>query len=173
MDRLVRDLLDVVNLDAGRVAVTARTTDPGALLRETSDTFATLAAQHGITILVDAPSGIQRAWCDPDRILQVLSNLVGNAIKFTPEGGRIVLALAADRWGLRFTVTDPGCGIAPERIAGIFDGGRGGDGSRGIGLGLSISRRIVEAHGGAIGVASRPGEGATFWFTLPSAPTRP
>lgn len=167
MDRLVRDLSDVPALAAGRVVDAALTTDPLALLCETRDTLAPLAAQKRVTIDVDAPSRTPAAWCDRDRILHVLATLVRNAIEFSSEGARIVLALAADRWGLRFTVTDSGCGIAPDRIGGIFDG------LGTVRFGLSIARRIVEAHGGAIGVTSRPGDGCTFWFTLPSGPTRP
>jgi signal transduction histidine kinase len=107
---------------------------------------------------------------DAGRVLQVLSNLVGNALKFTPKGGRITIRADAAPGGVRFSVTDTGQGIPPEQLAKIF--GRFWQANpadrRGIGLGLTIAKGIVEAHGGRIWCESKVGEGTTFYFTLGS-----
>jgi signal transduction histidine kinase len=102
----------------------------------------------------------------------VLSNLIGNAIKFTPDGGQIALHVRAETDAVRFAVSDTGAGISPDqmqRIFGRFWQARPSD-RRGLGLGLTIAKSIVEAHGGRIGAESRPGEGTEFWFTIPVAP---
>jgi signal transduction histidine kinase len=106
---------------------------------------------------------------DGSRVLQVLSNLVGNAIKFTPDGGSVRIACAADGESARFSVTDTGPGIPPEQIPQLFGRFWQADSAdrRGVGLGLSIAKGIVEAHGGRIWVESRVGAGSTFHFTLP------
>ncbi|MFO7895226.1 MAG: ATP-binding protein, partial [Longimicrobiales bacterium] len=109
---------------------------------------------------------------DAHRIGQVLDNLMGNALKFTPRGGTVTLTAGPgdDGW-VRIAVADTGPGIPAGDRERIFDRFRQLDGGdrRGVGLGLTIARAIVEAHGGAIGVESEPGRGATFWFTLPAA----
>ena len=109
---------------------------------------------------------------DPRRIEQVLTNLVANAVKFTPAGGRIAVRVHPDGAFMRTEVTDTGVGIGPEDQARLFQPFTQLDmsGTRkvgGTGLGLSISKAIIEGHGGAIGVVSTPGAGSTFWFTLP------
>jgi len=106
---------------------------------------------------------------DGERVLQILSNLVGNAVKFTPEGGTVTLSSAPGDGEVRFSVTDTGPGIPPEQVPHIFGAfwqARHAD-RRGLGLGLSIARGLVEAHGGRIWVESEPGRGASFVFTLP------
>lgn len=114
---------------------------------------------------------------DPQRMEQVLSNLIGNALKFTPEGGRIVVRARVEEDHLLCEVEDTGEGIDPEDIPKLFRRfsqlASGTDKRGGTGLGLSISKAIVEAHHGQIGVRSQPGRGSTFWFTLPlPAPSR-
>jgi signal transduction histidine kinase len=109
--------------------------------------------------------------CDRSRVLQVFSNVIGNAIKFCRSGDRITVATARDGDLIRFSVADTGPGIKPDAMAFLFDAYWSGpqDARHGSGLGLFISRGIVEGHGGRIWVESTPGEGATFYFTLPIA----
>jgi signal transduction histidine kinase len=117
----------------------------------------------------------QPAWsvlADRGRALQVLSNLVGNAIKFTPEGGAVHIAARADGTAVRFAVRDSGPGITPEHLPHVFDRFWKADRAmtRGTGLGLFIAKGVGEAHGGRIWVESEPGRGAVFYFTLPIVP---
>jgi len=168
MNRLIQDLLDVAKLEAGRAAIDAKPIDVAPLLREAYDMLAPLAAEKSIHMESTAQDGLPTITADAGRILQVLSNLVGNAIKFTPSGGRIVLRADRDPLGVRFSVRDTGPGIPPDHLTEIFaplwQGNRAD--RRGIGLGLSIAKGIVEAHGGRIWSESPKAEGTTFHFTL-------
>jgi signal transduction histidine kinase len=134
--------------------------------------FHETATSHQIEITRDAPAGRVPAGFDRDRILQVLDNLVGNAMKFTKAGGTIALRLAPRADGMQFTVRDTGCGIAPDDIEAIFErfSQAGRADRRGLGLGLYIARCIVEAHGGRIWAESELGMGSAFHFTIPSLP---
>jgi signal transduction histidine kinase len=169
MNQLIQDLLEVTRMESGKLALDLSTESPGAVLREASAMMAPLAAARSITFEAQIADALPRIPLDSSRVLQVISNLVGNAVKFTPAGGRITLGaqLLADE--LRISVADTGPGIPADQIPRVF--GRfwqaGKTDRRGIGLGLSIARGIVEAHGGRIWVESVEGEGATFLFTLP------
>ena len=140
------------------------------LLTETMGHFQVTAESHKLSMTCAAPRGPVPATFDHDRILQVLSNLIGNAIKFSEAGGTIELRLATTADGLDFAVRDSGRGIAAESLEAIFE--RFSQASqadrRGLGLGLYISRCIVEAHGGRIWANSEPGKGSTFTFTIPT-----
>jgi signal transduction histidine kinase len=170
MNRLVQDLLDVAKLEAGRLGITARPVDVSALLVEAEEMLRPLAAEKSIRLERTIGDGLPSVMADPGRVLQVIGNLVGNAIKFTPTGGRITLK--AERVGseVRFSVSDTGSGIPADQLPHIFGQFWQGDRTdrRGIGLGLAIAKGLVEAHGGRISVESRVGEGTTFWFTLGS-----
>jgi signal transduction histidine kinase len=172
MTRLVGDLLDVVSIDAGRLAVAPRRHDARDLVRETMEVFRPLASVKNISIASDVRAGSLLARYDHERILQVLANLVGNAIKFTGEGGTIDLVVEASGDDVRFAVKDNGAGIVPEKLDLIFERfWQVADEQRsGLGLGLFISKCIVEAHGGRIWAESHPGAGSTFYFTLPATP---
>jgi signal transduction histidine kinase len=125
----------------------------------------------GLTIEQRCAPNLPEVWADRMRIMQVLTNLLGNSIKFTPDGG--VLRVCAERCaeGVRFAVSDSGPGISPQQINQVFERYWTGKSTRnGLGLGLFIARRIVAAHGGRIWVESVPGKGATFQFTLPLPP---
>ena len=171
MNRLIGDLLDVVSMESGKLHVEPVEDDAARLLAETMDAFGPLAAARQIRLHSEIGAGRVVARFDHDRILQVLANLVGNAIKFTKPGGSIALRLASTADEIQFTVRDTGCGIASDPIDAIF--GRFSQAAqtdrRGLGLGLYISRCIVDAHGGAISAESEPGQGSTFHFTLPRA----
>ena len=168
MDRLVRDLLDVAKLEAGRVAIATRELEVAPLLREAHDMLEPLAAEHSIALALDVPDDLPRITADAGRVLQVLSNLVGNAIKFTPPQGRIVVSARIATGGVQFSVRDTGPGIPPEQLDRIFSRFWQADAAdrRGIGLGLTIAKGIVDAHDGRLWVESRVGEGTTFHFVL-------
>jgi signal transduction histidine kinase len=171
MNRLIQDLLDVAKLEAGRVGIDARELQVDPLVREAHEMLAPLAAEQSIRLDRIVADGLPALTADAGRVLQVLSNLVGNAIKFTPKGGRIVIRAESAPGGVRFSVADTGQGIPPEQLSKLFGQFWQGNPAdrRGIGLGLTIAKGIVDAHGGRIWVESRVGEGTTFYFTLATA----
>jgi PAS domain S-box-containing protein len=170
MRGLVGDLLGLAQADAGTFSVEPRPIPVGVLLKRALEAHRALAEQKGVSLAVTRfPACAVRA--DEQRVYQVFSNLVGNAVAHTPRGGSITLSAAREGGEVRLSVADTGPGIAAEDLPRVFDRfwrAKGAAG-RGAGLGLSIARAIVEAHGGAIRADSRPGEGATFTFTLPLA----
>jgi two-component system, sensor histidine kinase and response regulator len=169
MGRLIRDLLDVSSIEAGRLRFEFSDHDPVVLLAEAVNLLAPLAAQKAITVETVVATHVALVRCDRDRIQQVLSNLIGNAIKFTPEAGRLTLSAVSAGDEVTFLVSDNGPGISDEALPRIFDRHWTGRGKAGAdtGLGLYIAKGIVEAHEGRIAVASIPGGGTQFSFTLP------
>jgi signal transduction histidine kinase/PAS domain-containing protein len=173
MERLIRDLLDAAQIEAGHLTVVRQPADAGALLAETRRRFHEPAAARGIRIEARAEPGLPPVLADRGRVLQVMANLVGNALKFTPAGGTVTLYAARQDGAVRLSVRDTGRGIRPEHLPHLFDRFWQAPGSPrrgGVGLGLSIARGIVEVHGGRIWVESAEGQGSTFSFTLPLAP---
>lgn len=169
MTSLVSDLLDVTAARAGALRVDQAPEKVGPLVDETSTSLAVLAEARGISLVTDHDDAHAFAYCDAKRVAQVLGNLIGNAIKFSRSGGAITIATRPSRRFVRFSVVDQGPGIAEADLARIFDRfWSGASPGRGAGLGLSIAKSIVAAHGGRIGVTSTPGAGSTFWFTLPT-----
>jgi signal transduction histidine kinase len=172
MNRLIGDLIDVASIEAGTLAVTPQLEDPNLVVTEAVDTFHAHAAAHGISLTAEtSPSSLRPAF-DPARILQVLINLLSNAIKFTPAQGTVVVRVGRVGNDVRFAVSDTGAGVPPDKLVVIFDRFlqvKKGD-SRGMGLGLYISKCIVQGHGGRIWAESTLGEGSTFYFTLPLTP---
>ncbi|MGH7447850.1 MAG: sensor histidine kinase [Longimicrobiales bacterium] len=171
MNRMIQDLLDVAKLETGRLAIEVEPASVGALVDEAVEMLSPLAAECSLGFTPVLEPDLPPVYIDRGRILQVLSNLVGNAIKFTPSGGQITLHVRLDAAAVRFAVIDTGPGIAADqlqRIFGRFWQAKPSD-RRGLGLGLTIAKSIVEAHGGMIGAESRPGEGTEFWFTVPCA----
>ncbi|HEY8074409.1 MAG TPA: HAMP domain-containing sensor histidine kinase [Labilithrix sp.] len=171
MNRLVGDLVDVASIEAGALAVTLQPGDPRDVVREAIDNFQTHASSFGVTLTSELTAGPMRASFDPARVLQVLANLIGNALKFTRQGGHVTVRVVPERDAVRFEVHDTGIGIAASDVAVVFQRFHQVNTAdrRGAGLGLYISKSIVQGHGGRIGVDSRPNEGSTFWFTLPVA----
>ena len=173
MNRLVGDLVDVASIDAGKLAVTPAQGDWTQLLAESVEMFQGAAAAKNITLAIEGDHSPLLAAFDHERLLQVLANLVTNAMKFTPDGGHI--SLRADRAGdqIAFAITDNGCGVPEGMLESIFQRfwQVGTNDRRGLGLGLYISRCIIEAHGGKIRAESEPGRGCTVRFTIPAAAT--
>jgi signal transduction histidine kinase len=170
MDRLIRDLLDSAAIDAGTLTLEIAAHDAGALLTEVVTMHRALAAQRSLSLALELPPASVAVLCDRERLLQVFSNLIANAIKFTPEGGEITLRAEPADDEVRFEVSDTGSGIDREAQHHIFDRYWKTTTSRtGTGLGLYIVRGIVEAHRGRIWVDSAPGSGTVFYFVLPAA----
>jgi PAS domain S-box-containing protein len=173
--QLINDILDLAKVESGKIDFRPQRIDVTALVCEVRDVARGLATGRGMTIESEVHSDIQTVDLDPARLKQVLYNLVSNAVKFTPDKGRVVLRVTPDRDGMfRVEVEDNGIGIAPEDIARLFVEFQQLDASRakrfqGSGLGLSLTRRIVEAQGGSVGVTSVPGAGSTFFAVLPRA----
>ena len=169
MDRLIGDLVDVVRIDGGKLALDARRSDAITMLREVVDGFAHAAADKCVSLDLRVVEPALVAGFDRERLLQVVSNLVSNALKFTPPGGGVVLRGERSGDGLHILVTDTGTGIPAHMIEAIFERFQQVDdnGKTGLGLGLYIARCIVESHGGRIWAESRPGHGSTLHFTIP------
>ena len=146
--------------------------DLASLVREVVESLQPQATTRSITLTTELEAKAVPLGLDPNRITQVLTNLVGNALKFTPSGGRVQCVLTVPEGGPRVEVRDNGPGIPERHLPHLFTRFYQVDPSNtrltgGAGLGLSISKAIVEAHGGDIGVESELGKGSTFWFTLP------
>ena len=171
MDALIRDLLDVNRLDAGKLRIVAAPIDPSVLLTDALQTLRPLLEEKGIELDLQIESGLPKVMADRERIQQTLSNLVGNAIKFSPSGTKIVVIARMAEDNITFSVVDKGTGIPAHQLPMVFD--RYWQSSRtdrqGAGLGLAIAKGIIETHGGRIWMESKPDEGTTASFTLPLA----
>jgi PAS domain S-box-containing protein len=169
MNDLIQDLLEVSRIEAGRLEVEPQPVATAELLQSVHDAWTPLAGARSISLAVEAEASPRVVLADTARVLQVFSNLIGNAVKFTPEGGRIVIGAEPDDGAVRFRVADTGTGIPARQLSRVFDRFWQARENRrdGAGLGLAIARGIVEAHGGRIWAESVEGEGSTFSFTLP------
>jgi signal transduction histidine kinase len=172
MLRLIQDLLDIERIAIGKLVLHYEKHDISEIIKEVVGDFQRDAASKQITLTAKPGVGCDDALCDRSRVVQVLSNLIGNAIKFTPAKGKICVSCAQtdpERKDLQVSVSDTGAGIAPEKIGTIFErfSQINSQDRRGIGLGLYIAKMMVEEHPGRIWVESKLGEGSTFHFTLP------
>jgi signal transduction histidine kinase len=170
MEQLVRGLLDAATIEAGRFSLERSRFSVAALVQDVFDLFGDTAAAQRVGLEYCAGEDLQ-VDADRDRLVQVLSNIVVNAIKFTPPGGRIEVRVdRPDGTTVRVSVSDTGPGIPPEQLPQIFDRfWKAAAGGTGTGLGLHIAKEIVGAHGGRIWAESPAGSGCTFYFTLPAA----
>lgn len=174
LNRFISDLLNVAKIERGKLDLRLQPVSLAALVDETVLLFAPKAAEKNISLSRDIPQPLPPVSADPERVRQVLINLVGNALKFTPAGGTVTVGATESGQGwLLVNVADTGPGVPREFMGRIFSKfeqakdfyGRAGEG--GTGLGLAICKGIVEGHGGKIGVESTPGQGSDFYFTLP------
>lgn len=169
MNRLIGDLVDVASIQTGTLTVTRQEDDPARVLKEAVDTFQAQAQSRGISVLAEIASPGPLAMFDPSRVLQVLTNLLSNSLKFTPAKGKILARVERVDGQVQFTVTDTGKGIPADKLEAIFERYLQVESNdrRGVGLGLYISRCIVQGHGGRIWAESTVGKGSAFHFTLP------
>jgi signal transduction histidine kinase len=173
--RLIRDLLDLSVIETGKSELKPARFSLRSLIHEVVETLKPLAVEKGISVEIARTNGDATAWADRDKITQVLTNLIVNAVKFSPAGGSLKLGMAPANDGglLEVSVSDTGPGIPPAEVERIFHefyqiSQPGREKTLGVGLGLAISKKLVEMHGGKIRVESVPGEGSTFFFTLPA-----
>jgi signal transduction histidine kinase len=172
LGRLIKDLLDLSIIQAGKVELRPAPFALASLVREVTNSLRPVAEEKLIAIQVSSAEASPTVWADRDRIAQVLTNLIGNAIKFTSPQGKVMVSaqMNGGAWA-EVSVGDTGPGIPAEEAEKIFDEfyqiTRPGMESRGVGLGLAISKKLVEMHGGKIGVKSEMGKGSTFYFTVP------
>lgn len=169
MNRLIGDLVDVVSIDAGKLAVHPQPGDAAEVIAEAVEAFAQGAQEKGISLVFESSERPLRAIFDRDRMVQVLANLITNAIKFTDGGGAITVRSERAEDALRVSVLDTGKGISEDMLDAVFERfwQVGKSDHRGLGLGLYISKCIVDAHGGRIWVESKLGAGSAFHFTIP------
>jgi signal transduction histidine kinase len=172
--QLVNDLLDLSKMEAGMMRLRREPLDPRAMAEAVVAQLAPVAERAGVALASRVRHALPEAFCDGQRVEQVLMNLVGNALKFTPRGGRITVSAEAAEGEVVFHVEDTGCGIAEGERASIFDKfvqlhPDKDDRTKGTGLGLAIVKHLVELHGGRVGVESEVGAGSRFYFSLPTA----
>lgn len=170
MNRLIADLLDVTSIEAGRLSLERDLVEIAHVVQRLAAMFANVARQRGIGLTTSVAEGLPAVYADGERIVQALANIVGNALKFTGEGGEVAVRAEAGDSTVRISVEDTGAGIPPDHLPRIFERywhTRRGAKQRGSGLGLAIAKGIVEAHGGSITVTSTVGEGTTFVVALP------
>ncbi len=182
MLNLLEDLLDISKIEAGKVELHPESTVLATYVEEMRNRNRLLAEKKKITLTTDVDPGLPSVAFDENRIGQVLNNLLSNAFKYSPINTSVVLSVRAIPGSIEFSVFDHGQGIPPDEIPKLFGAFQRTStkptaGEKSTGLGLCISKKIVEAHGGKIGVESEPGRGSRFWFTLPvpgveRAPTR-
>lgn len=175
LQSMVDELLDLARIQGGRIVLDRRPTAPALLIEVALAAHQKIAAEHGVVLQTAVLPGVREVPVDRERLQLVLSNLLSNAIRHTAVGGSVEMRAKTVDDAVRFEVADSGEGIPAEYHASVFEKfvrvpGRVGGGA---GLGLSIAREIVEAHGGAIGVEDTPGGGATFWFMIPTAIAEP
>ncbi|MFT3816920.1 MAG: PAS domain S-box protein [Rubrivivax sp.] len=174
---LIGDLLDLGRIEAGELEMVPGSVSAAALADECVALMQPLAAEHAVRLQPPAGGAGLHAWADPKRLRQVLLNLLSNAIKYNRRGGEVGVSIAPADGQLEFRVTDDGPGLSAEQQSRLFkpferlDAARSG--ADGTGIGLALSRHLVEAMGGRIGVVSQPGQGSSFWFRLPLAEAAP
>lgn len=176
MSRLVEDLSLVSRVEAGALEIHPQALDSPTVLSELEERFALAFAEKGVGLEVAASAGLPPIWADPERLQQVLSNLLVNALRHTPAGKQVTVGVTAEGEAVRFYVQDRGSGIAPEYRQRIFERFYRVDPARsrkdgGTGVGLTVAKGLVEAMRGEMGVESESGQGSTFWFTLPFTQT--
>jgi two-component system OmpR family sensor kinase/two-component system sensor histidine kinase BaeS len=183
LSRLVDDLHELAQAEAGQLHLDMRPTDLAEVIQTTVANFAVAAEAKEVRLATDWADGLLPVLADPDRLAQIMRNLLSNALRHTPEGGQITISATcnghceSDGPAVRVVVADTGEGIPPDDLPHVFDRFWRAERLRsheqgGSGLGLAIARHLVQAHGGEMGIESEVGQGSRFWFTLPMAPDR-
>jgi signal transduction histidine kinase len=170
LSRLVDDLRTLALSESGGLKLQREPTDVASLARDVVSAFGNEASTRGVALTADAPADVASIEIDPVRIREVIGNLVSNALRHTPAGGSVTVRARDADAGVELQVHDTGSGMTPEDLARAFDRFYKSPGSRGSGLGLTIARNLVVAHGGSIRAASEPGGGTTVTVALPSQP---
>jgi two-component system phosphate regulon sensor histidine kinase PhoR len=170
--RLIDDLLSVSRMESGRLVLDPRPLDLASVVERILSPFRAMAARH--TIRAKLPAGLPVVWGDPDKVEQILTNLVGNAIKYSPGGGEVLVTVDQDGDTVQVSVRDQGIGMSPRDMGQLFEKFYRVDREEvrrtgGTGLGLYITKRLVEMHGGRLWAESWPQVGSVFRFTLPTS----
>jgi two-component system sensor histidine kinase BaeS len=169
LTRVVEDLHTLALAGAGRLTLHRETLHAVTAIEDAVAAHAATATARGVTMQATPATGSPVVWADPVRLQQILGNLLGNALRHTPAGGRITVTLdQPEPHTVRFTVADTGPGFPPEQLPGLFDRFTKSEGSQGSGLGLAIARDLVHTHGGSIEATNRPEGGAAVSFELPN-----
>lgn len=168
LSHIIDDLRTLSLAEAGALKLQVESSDLAGLVEDTAAAFQAQARRSSITLETLAQPGLPELEIDPTRIRQVLTNLLVNALRYTPQGGKVQVRVEGDSRQIRVSVQDSGAGIAPADLPHIFDRFYKAADSRGSGLGLAIAKSLVAAHGGEISAASEPGKGATITFTIPA-----
>jgi signal transduction histidine kinase len=169
MSRLIQDLLDVTAMEAGRLSVDKARVATRQVVYDSMEAQKPLALSASVELRQDLADNLPDLWADSTRLRQIFANLIGNAIKFTAPGGVIVVGAAPGDGEVLLWVNDTGSGIAAEDLPHLFDRFWQARKAHGFGLGLPIVKGLVEAHRGRVWVRSTPGQGTTFFFTIPIA----
>ncbi|WP_437681302.1 sensor histidine kinase [Sorangium sp. So ce131] len=171
INQLAQDLVDAMSIENGSLRVGMGAHEIAPIVDRAIELVAPTVALKPLEIAKEVPHDLPPITCDRDRIVQVVANLLGNALRFTPKGGRITVRAEPSGHGARFSISDTGPGIASEQHALLFARHAPPRRPMGQGMGLSafVTKGIVEAHGGTIWVESEPGRGSTFFFTIPAA----
>ncbi|WP_251555235.1 ATP-binding protein [Neobacillus muris] len=172
MGRLVNELLDLARMEAGHIQLTIDEVNLSGFIQRIIHKFQGMAKENGIQLFAEIEEGLPSIYIDPDRIEQVLTNLIDNAMRHTPQGGSVIIKAAFEDKGIRIEVEDSGLGISEEDLPFVFERFYKADkartrGKSGTGLGLAIAKNIIESHRGTISVRSKLGKGTTFSFHLP------
>ena len=169
-NRLIQDLLDITHIESGRLSLVREPHSAASIVHEALEQAGMAAADRGIALARGEMDRAAVVCADRDRVVQALGNLIGNALKFTPSGGRVTVSVRAEGGTVRFSVADTGPGVAPEQVPRLFDRYWQANRAdrRGVGLGLSIVKGIADAHGGEVRVETALGAGTTFTLVLPA-----
>jgi signal transduction histidine kinase len=169
LHNILNNLLDISRIESGKAKMELRLLSPNSLQMEALEPFWRAAHDQGVTLNVEVPGDLPEVWADPTRIYYVFGNLLSNALKYTPAGGRVTVSAGAEKNEVRFSISDSGRGIPVQYLPRIFEQFfrvPNQEKESGAGLGLAIVKEIIEAHGGTVGVESQEGTGSTFSFTL-------